>query len=106
MALFEIIFELPEGTDTVVLDAATRKAGYVAQISGTDSERFFRVLIEHSKNSFEVGNIIAEEILQHLPQPSRYYSHRSSVAISELSAEEAEDFLSELENVVYGQISA
>ncbi|TLX17063.1 hypothetical protein [Rhizobium sp. MHM7A] len=106
MALFEIIIELPVGLDVDTLTVAAKQAGYDdAKTSRTDAESLFSVLIRHPKSSFETGHMLAETILQHLPPQSRYHSHRSSVSISEMSPEDLDALLNEIENSTYGQAS-
>jgi hypothetical protein len=106
MALFEIIIELPVGSDIDILTAAASQTGYDdAKISRTDTETLFNVLIRHPMSSFETGNMLAEQILQHLPLKAKYHSHRSSVLISEMSSEDLDVFLKEIESSQYGKTS-
>lgn len=106
MALFEIIIELPVGSDVIVLNSAASQAGYAdAKISGTDTKTLFSVLISHPQSLFETGKTLAESILRHLPPQAKYHSHRSSVSISEMSPEDLDILLKEIEGATYGQAS-
>lgn len=106
MALFEIIIELPVGSNGDALAAAARQAGYAdAKVSAAGRECLFSVLIRHSNSSFETGKVVSEELLRHLPPQSQYHSHRSSVAISDMSPDDLDDFLKEIEKSTYGQAS-
>lgn len=49
--------------------------------------------------------MLAETILRHLPPQAKYHSHRSSVSISEMSPEDLDALLNEIENSTYGQAS-
>lgn len=98
MALFEIIIELPVGTDANALASASERVGYKnAMVSATESEKLFSVLISDPRTSFDTGRSIAQALLQHLPPKSEYRTHRSSVSISEMSADDLEGFLREIE---------
>lgn len=104
MALYEIAFELPSTTDDRVLVAAVDALGYGdAQVRCNDLDGMFSILISHPSSKFETGIMLAEMILPHLPTGSRYLSHRSAVSIREMSADDLDAFLIELENSTYGQ---
>lgn len=106
MALFQIVFELTEGSDEAVVKSAAVAAGYpAAQVCSEDRERVFSVLVSHPDSKFEVGTSIARVIEQCLPAGSRYLSHRSAVSIQEMSAEDLDALLAEIENSTYGQAS-
>jgi hypothetical protein len=106
MALFEIIIELPNGLNSDALAIAAKQAGYTdATISSTESATLFSVLVSHPKSSFEIGHVLAQAILEHLPPQSKYHSHRSSVSIKEMSVDDLDNFLHEIENSTYGQVS-
>lgn len=99
MALFEIIIELPVGLEVAALIAAARQAGYTdVEISPTKAAFLFSVLIRHPRSSYDTGRILAEELLRHLPSQAKYHSHRSSVSITEMSPDDLEAFLKEIES--------
>jgi hypothetical protein len=104
MALFQIAFALPEGSDAFVLKSAAAAAGYHdAQVFSENREWMFSVLISHPDSKFDMGTSLAGLILPHLPAGSRYLSHRSAVSIEEMSAEELDALLVEIESATYGQ---
>ncbi len=106
MALFEIIIELPVGTDANALVSAAERVGYKnAMVSATESEMLFSVLISDPRSSFDTGRSIAQALLEHLPPKSEYRTHRSSVSINEMSSDDLDSFLHEIENTTYGQAS-
>lgn len=106
MALFEIIIGLPNGLNADALAIAAKQAGYTdATISSTESATLFSVLVSHPKSSFETGHVLAQAILEHLPPQSKYHSHRSSVSINEMSADELDSLLHEIESATYGKAS-
>jgi hypothetical protein len=104
VALFQIVFELPEGSDATVVKSAVDDAGYHdAQVFSEDRAWMFSVLISHPDSKFDMGTSLAKLILSHLPAGSRYLSHRSAVSIQEMSAEELDALLVEIESATYGQ---
>lgn len=106
MALFEIIIELPDRQDANALAAAVEQVGYKdATISATESNQVFSVLISDPRSSFETGHLIAQVLLEHLPPKSEYRTHRSSVSISEMSVDDLDSLLHDIESATYGQAS-
>ena len=106
MALFEIIIELSDEQDANALSIAVEQAGYKdATISGTANDMLFSVLVSHPKSSFETGRLIAEALLLYLPPGSKYRTHRSSVSINEMTLDDMDSLLHEIESATYGEPS-
>ncbi len=104
MALFEIVFKLPGGSDESALTSAVKAAGFGdAKTREKDLEGVFGVIVQHQGSKFETGAILAEGILPHLPVGSSYLSHVMSASIQEMSDDEIGLLLAEIENCKYGQ---
>jgi hypothetical protein len=102
MALFEIMFELPGGADGSILLSAAGALGYVdAQVRSIGEA--FGVVVSHPSSKFEAGTTIAKAILPHLPSGSTYLSHRLAASVHEMSEEDLNDLLREIEKSAYGR---
>lgn len=104
MALFEIVFELPGQDDGGALLSAAVALGYVdVQVRSIGVGAAFGIVVSHPSSKFETGTTIAKAILPHLPSGSTYLSHRLAASVHEMSEEDLNDLLREIEKSAYGR---
>lgn len=103
MALFEIVFSLPVGANENDLVSAARIAGYRdVEVRPKDVAGTFGLIVAHPDSKFELGLNISKLILPHLPGGSEYRSHVLAASIQEMSEEDLELLLKEIESTTYG----